>query len=479
MASGELIAMTAVEAVRRLKAREISPSDLVEAALARAAEVEPAVNAMPTLCAERARQHAQRIEREAPAQGPGWLGGLPIAVKDLTPVAGVRTSWGSPIYADHVPDRSDLMVERVEARGAVVLGKSNTPEFGAGANTFNPVFGQTLNPWDTRLSCAGSSGGSAVALATGEVWLATGSDLGGSLRTPASFCSVVGLRTSPGRVPSGPRELPFDRLSVEGPMGRTVADVALLLDAMAGQHASDPLSYPAPAESYSSAVERRSRPRRVAFSPDLGITPVDAEVRTIAASAAVRFAELGAQVAEDCPDLSEAPETFHVLRAAAYVAGMEPLYRAKRDLLKEEIVWNIEQGLALAPTRIGEAERARGRIFKGMRDFFTRYDLLLCPAACTPPFDVNRRYVTEVAGQNFETYIDWLRLASAITLTSCPALSLPFGFTEAGLPVGLQIVGPPRGEAELLSAAAALEEVLGLARLTPIAPRRGGEPVRS
>jgi amidase len=329
------------------------------------------------------------------------------------------------------------------------------------------------------MSCAGSSGGSAVALATGEVWLATGSDLGGSLRTPASFCSVVGLRPSPGRVPSGPRELPFGRLSVEGPMARTVADLALLLDAMAGQHPADPLSYPAPVESYASAAARRAVPKRVAFSPDLGISPVDPEVKAIVAAAAARFSDLGAEVTEDCPDFSQAPETFHVLRAAGYVAGMEPLYRTKHSLLKEDIVWNIEQGLAQTPQRIGEAERARGRIFRGMAEFFMRYDLLLCPTACTPPFDVNQRYVTEVAGHRFESYIDWLRLVSAITLTSCPALSLPCGFTEAGLPVGLQIVGRPRGEHELLGAAAALEEALGLARLTPIAPRRRGGPVRS
>lgn len=479
MSGDELIRMTAVEAVRRLQRREIAPIDLVEAALARIAEVEPAVNALPTLCPERARAHARRLERQPPQEGPGWLGGLPIAVKDLMDVQGVRTTYGSPIHADRVADRSDLMIETLEAQGAIVIGKSNTPEFGAGANTFNPVFGKTLNPWDTRMSCAGSSGGSAVALATGEAWLATGSDLGGSLRTPASFCSVVGLRPSPGRVPAAPRELPFDLLTVDGPMARTVADLALMLDALAFQHPADPLSYSAPGESYAAATDRRVVPARVAFSPDLGISPVDAEVKAITAAAAVRFAELGATVAEDCPDFSEAPETFQVLRAAGYVAGMEPLYRSHRHLLKADILWNIEQGLALTPEQIGRAERARGRIFQSVAAFFTRYDLLLCPTACTPPFDVNKRYLDAIAGHRFETYVDWLRLVSAITLTSCPALSLPCGFTAAGLPVGLQLVGRPRGEAELLSAAAALEEALGLAGLTPIAPRIRTEPLRS
>ena len=261
MSSEELVQMTATEAVQRLRSREIAPIELVEASLARIEKVEPAINALPTVCAERARAHARKLEGTPPAEGRGWLGGLPVAIKDLIEVEGVRTTYGSPVYADHIPQRSDILVEQLEARGAIVIGKSNTPEFGAGANTFNEVFGKTLNPWDTRMSCAGSSGGSAVALATGEVWLATGSDLGGSLRTPASFCSVVGLRPSTGRVPVAPREMSFDNLSVDGPMARTVADLALLLDAMVGLHLADPLSYPAPAESYAAAAERRALPR--------------------------------------------------------------------------------------------------------------------------------------------------------------------------------------------------------------------------
>ncbi|MYB85517.1 MAG: amidase, partial [Chloroflexi bacterium] len=227
--------MTAREAVRRLAAREVSPLELIDAAVERIAEVDGAVNALPTLAVERAREHAARLTASGPPADapPGYLHGLPFAVKDLKDVAGVRSTKGSPIYAEHVPERSDYLVENIEAKGGVVLAKSNTPEFGAGANTFNEVFGKTHNPWDTRTTCGGSSGGAAVALATGQVWLATGSDLGGSLRIPASFCSVVGLRPSPGRVPHGPKELPFAGLSVEGPMGRTVGDVALFLDTQA------------------------------------------------------------------------------------------------------------------------------------------------------------------------------------------------------------------------------------------------------
>ncbi|HET6223526.1 MAG TPA: amidase family protein, partial [Dongiaceae bacterium] len=313
----DLIRLTAQEAVRLLRARQVSPLELIDAALARIAATDHALNALPTLCAERARDHARRLladEADA-ASAPGWLAGLPIAVKDLNDVAGVRTTYGSPIYAEHVPARSDIMIERLEANGALVLGKSNTPEFGAGANTFNPVFGETRNPWNTALTCGGSSGGSAVALATGQVWLATGSDLGGSLRTPASFCSVVGLRPSPGRVPHGPEARPFDTLSVDGPMGRTVGDVALMLDAMVARHPEDPLSLELPPALFQIAAAERRRPRRVAFSADLGIGPVDAEVRQLCAAAAQRFGEAGVAVEEACPDFSDAVDCFGVLRA--------------------------------------------------------------------------------------------------------------------------------------------------------------------
>jgi amidase len=470
MAASELIALTAEEAVRRLRARELSPLDLIDAALERIEATDGALNALPTLCPERARAHANRLTaRERP--GPGWLAGLPIAVKDLEDVAGVRTTYGSPVYANHVPERSAIVVERLEENGAIVLAKSNTPEFGAGANTFNEVFGETRNPWATDLTCGGSSGGSAAALASGQVWLATGSDLAGSLRTPASFCSVVGLRPSPGRVPQGPREAPFDTLFVTGPMGRTVGDTALMLDAMAGLHPEDPLSLEVPAHSFQATAASRRLPGRVAFSPDLGISPVEPEVRAVCSAAAERLAHLGVHVEEACPDLRDAPQTFQVLRAAAYVTGLGPLYESHRHLLKADIVWNVEAGLSLTPEEVGRAERARGGIYQRVAHFFTEYDLLLCPAACVAPFDVGTRWVHEVDGVALDNYVEWLRLASAITLTSCPSLSLPAGFTPDGRPVGLQLVGRPRGEAELLAAAVALEEALDLARLCPIEPR--------
>lgn len=471
--NSELCRLTACEAVALLAAGEVSPLELVDAAAERITATDPHINALPTLCLERARTHARRLMRAGrrAGAGPQWLGGLPIAVKDLTPVAGVRTTWGSPIYADYIPDRSDVLVERLEANGAIVIGKSNTPEFGAGASTFNEVFGKTRNPWNVAKSVAGSSGGSAAALAAGQVWLATGSDLGGSLRTPASFCSVVGLRPSPGRVAHAPAELPFNTLSVSGPMGRNAADVALLLDAMCGHDRADPLSLPAPGQPFSKAMREHPPPRRVGFSPDLGLLPVAPEVVALCRSAAERLTDADAVVDDACPDFSEAVETFQTLRAALFAMQMTELLRDHREQLKPEVVWNIEQGLALRAEDIGRAERARAHLYRSVVEYFSRYDLLLCPAAIVPPFDVDIRYVTEVNGQRFDNYVDWIGITYAITLTSCPALSAPAGFTAEGLPVGLQIVGPPRGEADVLAAAALLEELNPLPTRAPVDPR--------
>ncbi|MCS7267098.1 MAG: amidase family protein [Geminicoccaceae bacterium] len=472
----ELLRSSAREVVRLLRAEEVSPLELVELALERIAAVEPAVNAVPTLCPERAREQARRImkgEIAPPEDGRGWLAGLPIVIKDLNDVAGVRTTYGSPIFAEHVPERSGYEVERLERRGAVILGKSNTPEFGAGAQTFNEVFGVTRNPWNTALTCGGSSGGSAVALATGECWLANGSDLGGSLRTPAAFCAVVGLRPSPGRVPHGPSAAPFQTLAVEGPMARDVRDLALMLDAQAGFDPRDPLTFDPPAEPFVLAVAREPDLRRVAFSTDLGgITPVDPEIARICRRAAERFAELGCEVVFDaCPDLSAAEEVFRVLRAAHFVTTRGPLLEKHRDRLKPEVIWNIEAGLRLTAEEIGWAERLRAEMQRSAAAFMEHFDLLLCPAAITAPFPVEQRYLEELGGHRFATYIDWVAITYAVTLTGLPALSLPCGFTRSGLPVGLQMVGRPRGEAALLCAAAWLEDRLGVAPRLPIDPR--------
>jgi len=467
----ELWRLSATEIVAQLRRRAVRPLDLIDAALARIEAVGGSVNALPTVCAERARAAAKQLDGKT-SDDPGWLAGLPIAIKDITDVAGVRTTYGSPIYADHVPTRSDIQVETLEARGAIVLAKSNTPEFAAGSNTFNEVFGKTRNPWRTTQTAGGSSGGAAAALATGQVWLAHGSDTGGSLRIPASFCGVVGLRPTPGRVAhSGPRTLPFEVLSVDGPMARTVGDLALLLDAMTGEHWRDPLALPRPAEPFQRAAARASLPPRIAWSPDLGgLMPLDPEVRAVCTAVARKLETMGARVAEACPALGDATEIFRVLRAASFAARYAPLLQTNRKDLKPEIVGNIEAGLKLTGDDHGRAEAARRDLAYRTAEFFQQHDLLITPAVIVPPFDIDQRYLTEVGGHQFKDYVGWLIGSFAITLTSCPAISIPCGFTKGGLPIGLQIVAPFRGEAALLSAAAAIEAALALTPKTPIDP---------
>ena len=466
----DLIELSACEVVERLKTEQVSPLELLDALEARIAKVDPVVNALPTLCFERARVRARAL-MEKPVSERGRLAGLPLPIKDLTDVSGVRTTYGSKIHADHVPETSDLLVENLENEGALVYAKSATPEFGAGANTFNEVFGTTLNPWRTDRSCAGSSGGAAVSLATGMAWGAHGSDLGGSLRNPASFCGIVGLRPSPGRVAHTPGAVADSILSVQGPMARTVEDVALLLDAMAGENPRDPVSLPRDGTDYLAAARTPSALKKVAFSTDLGITPVDPEVADICRRAAFRFADLGVAVEEAHPDFTGAKQTFHTLRAAGFAATHAERLKHHRDLMKPDLIWNIEKGFELSMNDIIKAEAERGELIARMNAFFDDYDLLMTPATIVPPYASTERYVAECNGVAFDNYIDWLAIAFAITLTTAPALSLPCGFTSDGLPVGLQIVARPRGEAKLLSAAAQLEAVLDLGTVRPIDPR--------
>jgi amidase len=461
--------MDACEVVDLLNRGEVTPLDCLDALEARTEAVDGAVNALPILCFDRARDQARRL-MQRPLGSRGRLAGLPVPIKDLTDVAGVRTTYGSTIFADHVPETSDLLVETIEAEGGVIYAKSNTPEFGAGGNTFNEVFGATLNPWNTKLSAAGSSGGAAVALATGTAWVAQGSDLGGSLRNPASFCGVVGLRPSPGRVASNPGAKIDRLLGVKGPMGRTVEDTALLFDAMTGESPADPLSLPR-TESFLAAARSGWRPARVAFSADLGITPVDPEVAAICRAAAARIGEIDTVVEEAHPDLSEAHDTFQVMRGMAFATSYAGLLEPHRNKMKPEVVWNIEKGLSYTMADVVRAENQRAAMVRRMNAFFDIYDLLLCPATIVAAYPASERYVKDCAGYTFSNYVEWLAIAYAITLTTSPAISLPCGFTSDGRPVGLQIVGRARAEGRVLAGARALERVLDLRPVTPIDPR--------
>jgi amidase len=469
--ASDLVRLTATEAVDLLGRRAVSPLELVEAAAARIEAVEAKVNALPVRCLDQAREAARRWPKpgEDDLARPGYLAGLPIAVKDYNDLAGLPTSYGSPIFRNNVAAQSDLTVRTLQASGALPIAKSNVPEF-AGAHTFNTVFGATRNPWHGGRTAGGSSGGSAAALAAGEVWLATGNDLGGSLRIPASFCGIVGLRPSVGRVPRPAACLPFDPLWVEGPMGRCVADVALMLDAEGWPSPQDPLSLPRPEQSFVAAMRAPRAPKRIGFSADLGLAKVDPAVARICAAGTRRFEALGTAVEEACPDFSGGLECFQTVRALMFAALRGELLPQERHRIAPEIVWNLEKGLALTAEEVLRAERIRAGIFRNVAAFFERFDLLACPVVAVPPFPVEQRFPTEIAGETLTTYIDWMFLTFVLTLTGCPAISVPCGLTPEGLPVGLQLMAPPRAEHALLAAAALLEQQTGLAQQVPRDP---------
>ena len=453
-----------------LRRKEVSPREVLASLEERIAAVDPKVNALPTLCFERAYRSADRLLAR-PADERGVLAGLPIPIKDAYEVEGVRTTWGSLAHTDHISTRSDYLVEAIEAAGGIVYAKSNTPEFQAGANTFNEVFGRTLNPWDLTRSAAGSSGGAAVSVASGMAHIAQGSDNASSIRYPAAFCGVVGLRPSPGLVPQGPSNLPYQVLSVIGPIARTVADVGLGLEAMRRFDPRDPLTRPHSGEDYHAAAGEPRHPPRAAFSMDLGIARVSKEVQGIVRAAIEKLVRAGLDVVEETPELSAVDAAYRPLRAFQFAALRRESIRLHRDKVKPEVVWNTEEGLKLTAPDLGDGEAARALVRANMLAFLDRCGVLITPTTPVTPFPIEWRYVEEIDGGKLSTYIDWLVLSYAVTVTGCPAISIPCGFTKTGLPVGLQIVGKPYGEEALLRIAAWCELTLGEALSQPIDPR--------
>jgi len=454
----ELWQLSATEAVDKLRAGQVSPLEMVEAAATRIAAVEPSINALPIRFLDEARAQAKAFQHLR-TDHPGWLAGLPIAIKDYNDVEGQLTTYGSPIFAEHRPAADDRTVATLRANGAIPLAKSNVPEF-AGSHTFNPVWGVTRNPWDHTRTAGGSSGGAAAALAAHEVWLANGSCLGGSLRIPASFCGIVGFRPSAGVVPRGDGLPAFDSLWVEGPMARSVGDIGLMLDAMAALSAHDPLSRPPPPGGYQASLRRGRPPRRIGFSANLGLRSIDPEVASICEAAVQSCKALDCAVEGAAPDFSGAIDCFQVLRALMFAGVRGELLAAERTRINPDIVWNIEKGLCLSGTEIIAAQRAREALFHRVARFFDDFDLLACPTVAVAPFPVEQRFPTEIAGEKLTTYIDWMFLTFVITLTGCPAISLPCGLTKGGLPIGLQLVGRPHADAPLLGMAKFLEEAL-------------------
>lgn len=465
----ELIWLTALELADLLRRGEVSAVEVLNAHLQQIEAVNPSLNAIVTYLPEMALELARQADnRRARGAELGPLHGLPIAHKDLAQTKGIRTTSGSPLYADLVPEIDDLHIERLKQAGCITLGKTNVPEFGAGSHTFNPVFGATHNPYDLTKTCGGSSGGAAVALAAGMIPIADGSDMGGSLRNPASFCNVVGFRPSPGRVPSYPKVSGWSTLSVAGPMGRTVQDVALMLRAIAGYDARSPIAIQQPGSVFAQSLERDFNAVKIAWSPDLGELPVAPDVlRTIESQLPV-FAELGCALEDAAPDFRDAYDIFQTLRAWSFeLSFAQPFAEFGEERFKEAIRWNVARGKRLSAIDISRAEAKRTELYHRLRLFMETFEFLLLPTAQVPPFPIEWEYPEQINGVTMKTYIDWMMTCAYITVTGLPAISVPCGFTDAGLPVGLQIVGRPNADVAVLQLAYAFQEATGFHRRRP------------
>lgn len=451
----EICSLTAVEMARLIREKKLSARETMAAHLKRIEQVNPKVNAIVTLVPELAMENARKAD-EAQARGAtlGPLHGLPVAHKDLVETKGIRTTFGSLLFRDHIPVQDEWIVESIRNAGAIALGKTNTPEFGAGSQTFNRVFGATKNPYDLTKTCGGSSGGAAVSLACGMVPIADGSDAGGSLRNPAAFCNVVGFRPSPGRVASHG----WSTIPVYGPMARTVPDVALFLSAIAGPDPRCPISLGEPAAQFREPLDRDFKGVRIAWFKDLGGVPFDPRVRRAVDAQRRAFEALGCVVEEAEPDFTGTDQAFKTLRAWGFAAAQEENVRLHRDLFKDTLLWEVDRGTKLSAMDIAHAEITRLEVWERMHVFMEKYEYFILPSTQLPPFDVNLPYPAEVDGVKMNTYIDWMKTCWYISFVENPSISVPAGFTPEGLPVGLQIVGRRRKERSVLQLAHAFTE---------------------
>jgi amidase len=445
--------------VNLIRAGKLSAREALKIHLDHIARVNPKVNAIVTLVPEFAQEAARRAD-EAQARGEtlGPLHGLPVAHKDLVETKGIRTTQGSPLFKDHIPTANDLIVDRIQQAGAVTIGKTNTPEFGAGSQTFNTVFGATHNPYDVTKTCGGSSGGAAVALACGMIPIADGSDMGGSLRNPAAFCNVVGFRPSPGRVPNLSAGFAWQTLSTQGPMARSVSDLALLLSVIAGPDVRGPISLPDPGTAFLRPLDRNFKGVRVAWFRSLGDAVFDPRVREIVDAHKKTFADLGCIVETAEPDFSGADRVFKVLRAWTSATTHAERLRLPGAKYKDTLLQEIQEGLRLSGSDVAQAEVLHGQVYRRFQAFLEKYEYFVLPTTQVPPFDVNEPYVKEIAGVRMDSYIDWMKSCWYISVTGNPAISVPAGFTKDGLPVGLQIVGRHQADFRVLQIAYAFEQ---------------------
>ncbi|NWF82531.1 MAG: amidase [Bryobacteraceae bacterium] len=460
LASGpDVCFLSAAEMARLIRLKKLSAREALDAHLRQIERVNPKVNAIVTLVPEMAAEAAQRAD-EALARGeaPGPLHGLPIAHKDLVETKGIRTAFGSPLFKDNFPANDDLIVQRLRRAGAITIGKTNTPEYGAGSQTFNTVFGATRNPYDTSKTCGGSSGGAAVALACGMIPLADGSDMGGSLRNPAAYCNIVGFRVSPGRVPNPAAAFAWSTLSTAGPMARSVSDVALLLSVLAGPDPRSPLSLPELGTAFLRPLGRSFKGVRIAWFKDLGGIPFDPRVRSAVDAQRKVFESLGCGVEQAEPDFSGADYAFKTLRAWNSATTHAERFAASRDAYKDTLRREIEDGLRLTGSEAAKAQILHGQLWRRFQTFLQQYEYFILPTTQLPPFDVNLPYPTEVNGILMHSYIDWMKSCWYISLTGNPAISVPAGFTPEGLPVGIQIVGRHHADFSVLQLAHAFEQ---------------------
>lgn len=464
----DLTDSSAVDLAAMVARRDVSARELLDACLDRIEQVNPRLNAIVTLVPELAYEWADAADAAVVARAElGPLHGLPVAHKDLELTAGIRTTMGSPLLANFVPREDGLVVQRLRAAGAVTVGKTNTPELGAGSQTFNPVFGATRNPYDLGRTCGGSSGGAAVALAARMVPIADGSDMGGSLRNPASFCNIVGMRPSYGRVPSWPNPTPWSPLGTAGAMARSVDDLALQLRVLAGPDPRVPISLPESGSIFAAPLDVDLGTVRVAWTPDLGL-PVEREVRDALAFVPEQLAALGCSVGEAMPDLRDAREIFQTLRAWHFEISGGALYDRAPDDVKDTVRWNIDEARRRTLVDHATASAGHAALIERVRRFFEEYDVLALPTSQVAPFDVDVDWPREVDGHPMATYIDWMRTCCDITLTGCPAISMPAAFTPAGLPVGVQFVGRPRDDVGILRFARLWERSVAPTRTTVV-----------
>ena len=459
----------ASEIVDSLASGEISQLDVLNSLEERYFEVNPVINALPTVCFEQARAYLASEDRAFRKKRP--LMGLPVPIKDSYAVSGVRTTFGSLSFKNWIPDRSDRVVTTLEKSGAVIFAKSNTPEFEAGASTFNEVFGITRNPWNLKRSVAGSSGGAAAAVASGMAFIAQGSDFACSIRYPAAFCGIIGLRPTPGLIPQGPNRLPYQNLSVIGPLARNVEDIGLAMDAMVAFDALDPLTSPTFAQEYRLAAKSARKPKNIGFSMDMGgVATISEEVEGLVSKSLTLIEGAGVKINYLNPNFREADEIFRPLRAAQFAGMWSDVLKGNRHLLKPEVIWNIEQGLDLKSLEISNAEIKRQKIRTDFLHYLEKNDFLLFPTAPVVANLAEDRFVKEINGIVMKDYLQWLLLGYVISLTGCPTISIPCGLSDQGLPVGIQVVARPYEETKLLNMASWLESTLNHGVTTPIDP---------